>query len=214
MQRKLTRRFILQKARGHAFPDRSRDIALPLLVGIRFQVLFHSPPGVLFTFPSRYWFAIGRRGYLALGDGPPGFPQGFSCPVVLGSPAKESSAFRLQGFHPLWPAFPCRSAKQRICNSSASSAVLAHKIPQRPCRNACRLSTRHGFGLFPVRSPLLGESLLFSVPPGTKMFQFPGCPPHPRFLGTWVIRHYADRVSPFGYLRIKACLQLPEAFRR
>ena len=29
------------------------------------------------------------------------------------------------------------------------------------------------FGLFPVRSPLLGESLLFSLPPGTKMFQFP-----------------------------------------
>ena len=29
------------------------------------------------------------------------------------------------------------------------------------------------FGLFPVRSPLLGESLLFSFPQGTKMFQFP-----------------------------------------
>ena len=28
--------------------------ALPLLVSIRFQVLFHSPPGVLFAFPSRY----------------------------------------------------------------------------------------------------------------------------------------------------------------
>ena len=29
------------------------------------------------------------------------------------------------------------------------------------------------FGLFPGRSPLLGESLLFSFPAGTKMFQFP-----------------------------------------
>src|SRR4051794_37792751 len=27
---------------------------LQRLVGTRFQVLFHSPPGVLFTFPSRY----------------------------------------------------------------------------------------------------------------------------------------------------------------
>ena len=27
-----------------------------LFVCIRFQVLFHSPPGVLFAFPSRYWF--------------------------------------------------------------------------------------------------------------------------------------------------------------
>ncbi len=33
---------------------------LELLVGIRFQFLFHSPPGVLFTFPSRYLFTIGH----------------------------------------------------------------------------------------------------------------------------------------------------------
>ena len=33
------------------------------------------------------------------------------------------------------------------------------------------------FGLFPVRSPLLRESLLFSFPPGTEMFQFPGFAP-------------------------------------
>ena len=32
---------------------------LYLLVGIRFQILFHSAPAVLFTFPSRYWFTIG-----------------------------------------------------------------------------------------------------------------------------------------------------------
>ena len=37
------------------------------IVGSRFQVLFHSPPGVLFTFPSRYWFTIGRQGVLSLG---------------------------------------------------------------------------------------------------------------------------------------------------
>ena len=29
-------------------------ILLPQFVGTGFQVLFHSPPGVLFTFPSRY----------------------------------------------------------------------------------------------------------------------------------------------------------------
>ena len=39
---------------------------LRLLVGARFQVLFHSPPGVLFTFPSRYWYAIGQTGMLRL----------------------------------------------------------------------------------------------------------------------------------------------------
>ena len=44
-----TRRSVLQKVQGHAL------ITLPLLVGTWFQVLFHSPPGVLFTFPSRYY---------------------------------------------------------------------------------------------------------------------------------------------------------------
>lgn len=77
----MTRRFILQKARRHPSP---KAMGLRLLGGDGFQVLFHSPPGVLFTFPSRYWFAIGGQEYLALEGGPPGFPQGFSCPGVLG----------------------------------------------------------------------------------------------------------------------------------
>ena len=36
------------------------------IVGNRFQVLFHSPPGVLFTFPSRYLSAIGHQGVFRL----------------------------------------------------------------------------------------------------------------------------------------------------
>ena len=51
----------MQKARGQAFPARRPGIALPLLVGTRFQVLFTPLTGVLFTFPSRYWFTIGRQ---------------------------------------------------------------------------------------------------------------------------------------------------------
>ena len=39
----------------------SRLKSLCLLVNIGFQILFHSPPGVLFTFPSRYYFAIGHQ---------------------------------------------------------------------------------------------------------------------------------------------------------
>ena len=55
---------------------------------------------------------------------------------------------------------------------------LSRSFPS-PCIVRCRGPTtpqapeRLGFGLFPVRSPLLGESLLFSLPAGTKMFQFP-----------------------------------------
>ena len=50
---------------------------LRLLVGARFQVLFHSPLGVLFTFPSRYWFAIGRRRVFRIGGWSPRLRAGF-----------------------------------------------------------------------------------------------------------------------------------------
>ena len=94
-----TRRTVLQKVRGSTF-----DV-VPQLVGTGFQVLFHSPPGVLFTFPSQYYALSVTEEYLALGGGPPCFPQGFPCPVVLWI-LPRCSDFRLQGFHPLWPAFP------------------------------------------------------------------------------------------------------------
>ena len=61
--------------------------------------LFHSPFGVLFTFPSRYWFTIGGQEYLALEGGPPSFPQDFSCPVVLNA-ASEAFPFSLTGLSP------------------------------------------------------------------------------------------------------------------
>ena len=48
------RRTVLQKVRYRT------NIVLYLLVNTRFQVLFHSPPGVLFTFPSQYCFTIGH----------------------------------------------------------------------------------------------------------------------------------------------------------
>ena len=60
-----------------------RQVGAPTVCRLTVSDLFHSPPGVLFTFPSRYWFAIGRQGYLALEGGPPRFPQDFTCPAVL-----------------------------------------------------------------------------------------------------------------------------------
>ena len=50
---------------------------LLLLVDIRFQVLFHSPLGVLFTFPSRYLSSIGHLLVFSLGGWSPQIPSGF-----------------------------------------------------------------------------------------------------------------------------------------
>ena len=65
------RRTVLQKVRGRTF-----DV-LPQLVNTGFQVLFHSPPGVLFTFPSRYCSSIGHQVVFRLGGWSPRFPTGF-----------------------------------------------------------------------------------------------------------------------------------------
>ena len=95
----VTRRTVLQKVRGCAYK------ALPQLVNTGFQVLFHSPPGVLFTFPSQYYALSVTKEYLGLRGGPRSFHQGFSCLDVLWIPPCHLS-FRLRGFHPLWQAFP------------------------------------------------------------------------------------------------------------
>ena len=76
LPRIITRRTVLQKVRR-------RTNVLRQLVNTGFQVLFHSPPGVLFTFPSQYYALSVTKEYLALGGGPPDFLQGSTCLVVL-----------------------------------------------------------------------------------------------------------------------------------
>ena len=92
-------------------PDRSTKSTrfhfnvVPQLVNTGFQVLFHSPPGVLFTFPSQYYALSVTKEYLALRGGPRMFSQGSTCLDLLWIPPCQL-IFRLRGFHPLWPAFP------------------------------------------------------------------------------------------------------------
>ena len=56
-------------------------MALCVLVNIRFQVLFHSPPGVLFTFPSQYCSTIGHQVVFRLGGWSPRLLCGFHVPT-------------------------------------------------------------------------------------------------------------------------------------
>ena len=128
---------------------------LRLLVGARFQVLFHSPPGVLFTFPSRYWCAIGHWRVFRLGGWSPLLPTGFH---VSGGTRAPASWGRGSAYGALTLYRPA-----------------SHPVPlPRPFVTACWLAPRprrgsrsRRFGLSPVRSPLLGGSRLISLPPGT-----------------------------------------------
>ena len=91
--------------------------ALRLIVGTRFQVLFHSAPAVLFTFPSRYWFTIGRQVVFSLGRWSSLIPTGFLVSRGTWGIVSESVEFGVRDFHSLRSAFPDCSPTQQICNS-------------------------------------------------------------------------------------------------
>ena len=93
-----TRRTVLQKVRGPAF-------AVPQFMDAGFQALFHSPPGVLFTFPSQYSALSVTKRCSALRGGPRLFHQGSTCLGVLWIPPGRLR-LRVRGLHPLWLAFP------------------------------------------------------------------------------------------------------------
>ena len=136
-------------------PDRSTKSTrlhlnvLPQLVNTGFQVLFHSPPGVLFTFPSQYYALSVTKEYLALEGGPSDFPQGFTCLVVL-------------WILPLPIAF--------VYEAFTLSGLTSQSVPLTN-RFACAVlnPSMHArwFGLFRFRSPLLPESMFLSLPPAT-----------------------------------------------
>lgn len=80
---------------------------LQLHVSIRFQILFHRPPGLLFSFPSLYLFTIGQKEYLALPHRRGCFRRDFSSLVVLWFRNMDGRfIFRLRDYHPLWFLFP------------------------------------------------------------------------------------------------------------
>jgi hypothetical protein len=132
---------------------------------------------VLFTFPSRYSFAIGRQGYLALEGGPPSFPLDSSCPVVLALAPPADASLPLLGCHHLWPAFPGAFRSRCVFSNCRRGGPPRGRCGCQPrSLNPWPVSQVSRFGLLPVRSPLLGESRLMSFPPGTEMFQFPDWP--------------------------------------
>ena len=68
-------------------------MALRQFVNTGFQVLFHSPHGVLFTFPSRYCSSIGHQVVFRLGGWSPQLPTGFHVSRGTLDPAKSQIIF-------------------------------------------------------------------------------------------------------------------------
>ena len=143
----MTLRPIMQKVRRHT------EVLRPL-VGNKFQVLLTPLTGVLFTFPSRYWYAIGRLVVFRLTRWSAQIHTGFHVSRITQDTTVLASGTQLScslvGFSKPFPFALC--------------GVVLQPRKDKSLR----------FGLFRFRSPLLTESHSLSFPPVTKMFQFTG----------------------------------------
>ena len=143
----------MQKARCHSRSCSNR------LQAYGFRVYFTPLFTVLFTFPSRYQSTIGLSGVFSLTRWSWQFQTGFHVPRPTQDTAITYLSY-LYGTITLYGhAFP-------RCSNSINSKYRSPTTPALP--------KQYRFGLLPFRSPLLWESLLFSSPPPTQMFQFSG----------------------------------------
>ena len=105
-------------------------------------------------------------------------------------------AFRLRGSHPLWPAFPCRSARL----SYRYVSPQPQRINPLVCPLPRSLATTSGISVDFFSSSYLDVSV--QTVPYVHLFY-----------SMHVDRVLLCRVSPFGNLRVKGCLRLTAAYR-
>ena len=142
----------MQKVRRRSYKD------LRLLVDLWFQVLFHSPLGVLFTFPSRYLSSIGHKVVFSLGEWSPQIPSGFHVSVGTQDTHRAVDIFEYGAI--------------TLFRQTFQTVTLISSVPHLGPTTPFTIAYKR-FGLFRVRSPLLAKSLLISFPDGTEMFHFP-----------------------------------------
>ena len=112
---------------------------------------------MLFTFPSRYWFTIGLSDLFSLAGWSRRIHAEFH---VFRATQDTAIIFKTYKYAPV-----------TLYGIAFQQLLLRFKYKY--CSPTTPMAPkRHWFGLFPVRSPLLRESRLFSFPVTTKMFQF------------------------------------------
>ena len=136
-------------------------VALHPLVDTRFQFLFHSPHRGSFHLSLTVLCAIGRQVVFSLGRWSSLFHAGFlvSCATLVPPPLFDNFDY---GTITLYGFFSNKFVYRLF-------GLMGGPQPRRYYDRR--------FGLLPVRSPLLGKSLLIYFPPVTEMFHFTGLAP-------------------------------------
>ena len=117
--------------------------SLQRIVGTWFQVLFHSPPGVLFTFPSRYLSAIGHQGVFRLNGWSRQIHTEFQGFRVTWGDASEPSSYVYGGITLYAGTFQSSSTSTMVSYSVLGSAEPA-KRPHNPTQQRLPAITLHG----------------------------------------------------------------------
>ncbi len=111
------------------------------------------------------------------------------------------------------PIFQSRSINYIVCNSLQNLQVLL-RVPLNPMYATVAALHIHGLGFFPFARRYLGNLFWFIFLRLLRCFSSPGLASSTLCVQVAMIFVRKYRVSPFGYPRIYACLQLPVAFRR
>ncbi len=164
-----TRWLVLQKARHHRAHNKLCASALALCGHNGFRFYFTALNGLLFTFPSRYWFTIGDIVVFSLGLQFGLLPSRFSYLEVLKKNIKEHKTV----FVYRTITFFGRPFQGRLTNKVLSKCSPSRLPPTIFSYNPHQCESTGRFRLFPVRSPLLRKLTVFSFPLGTMMFRFP-----------------------------------------
>ena len=165
---------------------------------------------MLFTFPSRYSFTIGRQEYLALDGGPPRFPHERPSTWYSGGRSRSSIAFAYGAV--TLSGLPFQAARLAIEFLTPPGSCRTLKIDSyNP--NSETAATYRAESVWALPVSLATTQGMLSFPPATEMVQFAGLPPPGLFGSARGGLDFSSRVSPFGHLRINVCSRLPEAFR-
>ena len=125
-----------------------------------FRFYFTGITSLLFTFPSRYWFTIGEIKYLALAGSPACFPPDSLGLMVLKKNIKERKGiFKYRTVTFFGIPFQGISFNQPLPKCSPSETFQLTYLSEYSRRYSLTTPVikNNRFGLFPVRSPLLGE---------------------------------------------------------
>jgi hypothetical protein len=162
--------------------------ALGLLVGTRFQVLFHSPRRGAFHLSLTVLVHYRSPKVFSLGRWSSQFRTGLACPVLLRCSA-EGCLFSPTG---LSPSAVRQSRPVRVIHTFLTSCLRCRVLQPQPVYQL----------VWAVPLSLATTRRILSLPRDTWMFRFPRCPSFHLCIQSKDVVSSSRRVSPFGNSRI------------